>query len=781
MSVPGFKGTLTDRSIIMESKKTKPKKKEKSNKRRVIRFTIQASILIILVLILAGIAFFYHKYGRTLLNLQSEAKKLVDASTKDTFKASQTSQVYDSDGKVISTLRTEKDVYYVLYQDIPAAFIDAMIVTEDRKFMEHHGVDYLANLRAAIALIRHGGQITQGASTITQQLSRNVFLTNKVSYMRKIEEIYIAQNLERKYSKYDILEFYLNNIYFANGYYGIQAASKGYFGKGVDKLSLSQTAFLCAIPNSPNLYNPRTNFDNTMKRRDRILEQLLQEKMISQEEYDQAIAAKIKLKIQKNGKNNYVDTYVKYCAVRALMESRGFQIRNFFQDDADKEAYDQEYSDLYTSCQKELFTGGYHIYTSIDSKKQKTLQQSVDDALKDFTDVNEDGVYELQGAAVSIDNANGKIVAVVGGRDQDLGEATLNRAYQSFRQPGSSIKPLIVYTPSFERNYTLNSIVEDKYEKDGPKNSGGDYAGKITIQRAIQDSRNTVAWKLFKELGPTVGLSYILNMNFSKITDSDYNLAAALGGLTVGVSPLEMASAYATLENDGLYREPTCIVKILNSSGTVIVDGEKEAKQVYTTRAARMMTEALMGVIKKGTAKGLGLSHTVSAGKTGTTNATKDGWFVGYTPYYTTSVWVGFDMPKTLQGLAGATYPGRIWHNYMDEIHDAAMTDTFQLYDWKSELKEDEEEVEEEEEATPTPTPEVTDPVETPDDQQSEDDQTDPEIPEGTETPENPSDITQEPVAEEEEDNMPEDPDNTEGEEGPIPTETADITPNAME
>jgi membrane peptidoglycan carboxypeptidase len=320
---------------------------------------------------------------------------------------------------------------------------------------------------------------------------------------------------------------------------------------------------------------------------------------------------------------------------------------------------------------------GYRIYTSIDLEKQKLLQASVDDTLKDFTEVNKEGVYQMQGAAVCIDNDTGRVVAIVGGRNQDLPGYTLNRAYQSYRQPGSSIKPLIVYTPSFERGYTPESIVTDEKIKDGPKNSDGSYQGAMKLQRAIELSKNTIAWKLFGELTPATGLSYLLNMNFTKISDKDYVPAAALGGLTVGVSPVEMAAGYAALEDDGYYREPTCIVKIMDSEGNEIVGDSIAPKQIYQTNAARIMTEALTGVIKNGTGKGLGLTNTISAGKTGTTDNKKDGWFVGYTPYYTTSVWVGYDMPRSVEDLKGSTYPGTIWHDFMEQIHTVDMNKSF--------------------------------------------------------------------------------------------------------
>lgn len=660
--------------------------------KRPVKVTLQMMVLFVLLAVAGAMLYFYLNYGKTIFDLQADAKQKVKTSTEDTFRASQTSLVYDIEGNLISTLKAEKDVYYLGYSDIPEVAVDAMVVSEDRKFFEHDGVDYLANIRAAIKLIEHKGEITQGASTITQQLARNIFLTHKVTYERKIEEIFIAQELEKRYSKINIMEYYLNGIYFANGHYGIQAAALGYFGEGVNGLSLSQIAFLCAIPNNPNLYNPLTNMDHTLERRDRILLQLKEAGKITREQYQEASKEKIILNREKSSRKNYVETYVYYCAIRALMEENGFAFRYQFENEEDQKAYEEEYYELYYRYQKELYVQGYRIYTSIDLKKQELLQQAVDEALRDFTEVDKEGTYQMQGAAVCIDNDSGRVAAIVGGRDQETNGYTLNRGYQSFRQPGSAIKPLIVYTPEFERDYTPESIVIDEKIEGGPKNSGGNYLGKMKLQRAIELSKNTIAWKLFEELTPAVGLSYLHQMNFARISKSDYVPAASLGGFTVGTSPVEMAAAYAALENDGNYRVPTCIIKIADARRNEIVGEYMESIPVYQKNAARIMTEALTGVIKNGTAKGLGLTHTVSAGKTGTTNDKKDGWFVGYTPYYTTSVWVGYDMPKTVEDLKGATYPGTIWHTFMEQIHDASMTKEFERYDWRAVLKKKQEE-----------------------------------------------------------------------------------------
>lgn len=221
-----------------------------------IKLVLKLTVFLILLTVIIGIIYFYNTYGKVIMKYQQEARDIVSSATEETFRSSQTSLVYYNNGELISTLKGVKDVYYIEYEDIPTAVINAIIVTEDRKFFSHNGIDYLANIRAAIALIKNKGEITQGASTITQQLARNVFLTHEITYERKIREIFIAQELEKVYSKDKIMEFYINNIYYANGYYGIMAAADGYFGKGVNQLSLSELIFLCAIPNNPSRYDP---------------------------------------------------------------------------------------------------------------------------------------------------------------------------------------------------------------------------------------------------------------------------------------------------------------------------------------------------------------------------------------------------------------------------------------------------------------------------------------------------------------------------------------------
>lgn len=612
----------------------------------------------------------YLRYKDTVKAMYEEADAFVAATSEETFKLSQTSTVYASDGSIVSRLRGDRDTTYIEYENMPTMVCEAIISIEDKRFYRHDGVDYLALLRAGKAMLETG-ELSQGGSTITMQLARNTFLSRDKNWQRKVQEIFIAWEMEEKYEKQDILEFYLNNIYFGNGYYGIGAASRGYFNRQVSQLNLSQIAFLCAIPNNPTLYDPLTKMENTLARRDRILKNMLSDGKITELDYARAMAEEISLERPAViAKNDYVETYAYYCAARALMKQEGFVFQNKFSSSYEKEQYQKEYVEVYNECENRLRSGGYQIYTSLNLKMQEQLQSSIDEALENYMDVNDEGVYKLQSAAVCINNDTGLVEAIVGGRSQEFSFYTLNRAYQSYRQPGSAIKPLIVYTPMLERGYTAESPVIDEPIEGGPKNANGKYLDEITLQTAVEQSVNVIAWKLFEELTPKKGLAYLEKMNFSHLNEKDYQLPSALGGFTEGVSALELTAAYAALENDGVYREPTCIKRITDSAGNIIYEPDLEGVQVYQHNAARAMTAMLIGVMENGTASKLRLDNMPSAGKTGTTNDQKDGWFAGYTGYYTTSVWVGYDLPKKMESLKGNTYPGEIWKDFMEKIHE---------------------------------------------------------------------------------------------------------------
>jgi len=650
--------------VNMEKAKNRRKNRKKNRIFTVIKWTvgILAAIIIFVVIFVATI------YGGKLLALREEALEILNSKDEDIFYNSATSTIYDSNGEIILYLKGEKDSYYLEYDRIPYIVRETFIVSEDRNFKVHKGIDVRGVARAFAALIENDGEIVQGGSTITQQLARNIFLSFEVSVERKIKEMFIATELEKRYDKNTILEFYVNNIYFANGYYGIEAAAKGYFDKTVNELTMSQLVFLCAIPNNPSLYDPFTNMEEVVKRRDLLLYELREQQVIDKTLYEELKTEAIELSPSVQTTNNYVDTYVKYCATIELMEQSGFDLKYSFNSVTEEMEYYKKYEEAYNYCNSLLFTNGYHIYTTINMEVQNKLQQILDEELGVDNAVNSDGIYEFQGSSVCIDNSTGQVIAIVGGRTAEGYKGyTLNRAYQSHRQPGSAIKPILIYTPLFELGYSPDSIVIDEKADGLPKNHPNVYEGAITLRRAVEVSKNTIAWKMFKELTADKALNYLKHMGFTKITDTDYTDAVSLGGMTYGVSAKEMAAAYGALYNDGIYRQPTCIVKIVDNQGKDVVTSPVNEKKIYEQNACRMMTDVLKGVLTSGTGKKFQVDNAVCAGKTGTTDNTYDKWFVGYSYYYTVSVWCGYDYPKEIEENKDSA--GKIWNGIMTYLH----------------------------------------------------------------------------------------------------------------
>ena len=617
--------------------------------------------------------------GQTLIGCMREAKDLVDSSTPDTFRLAQTSYIYSDDGTQLAALAEAEDATYLSYEDIPADVVNAFVSVEDRTFWNNSGVDYKGILRVCVNYVKTKGQVAEGASTITQQLARGTFLSNEKTLSRKIKEIFIARQLTKKYTKEQIMEFYCNSCCFANGIYGVEDASKKYFGRSVSDLSLSETAYICAIPNRPEYYNPLKNSENAISRRNKILQDMYECDYITKDAGDAALAENItvaEVSDEEDTFYNYEATYAINCAIRYLMKQDGFEFKSHFEDDADYDTYNAYYDEMYKQAKHKLYTGGYKVTTTMNLKAQKNLQKIFDKELAFNTEVDEStGIYQFQGAMTVIDNETGKVVAMIGGRSQDELQQTysLNRGFQSFKQPGSSIKPLVIYTPALEEGYDANSTLTEIDVKAAKKSTSEKISKmsgqKMSLRYAVEDSKNGCAYSLYNIITPKVGLSYIENMNFSKIVQQDYTLSSGLGGLHHGTNTVEMANAYSTLENHGEYRQADCISSILDASGNEIYE-EPESKTVYTRSAADQMTDILEGVLNSsaGTAKGLkwsSASDVAAAAKTGTTNDNKVAWFCGYTPYYTISVWVGYDYPKYVKGLWGNTYPAYIWKEAM--------------------------------------------------------------------------------------------------------------------
>lgn len=596
-----------------------------------------------------------------------QTRKFIEKQGTQVFHAYETSYIYDSQGKVLARLKGERDMEYLPFDSIPNEVVKAFVAVEDRNYWNHKGLDGKGLLRVAFQFVKTKGKEVHGASTITQQVARNVFLSHEVTAKRKLKEMWLAIQLEKEYTKQEILEFYINNIYFSNGFYGIESAAKGYFKKSVNKLSLSQIAYLCAIPNNPTYYDPLKQPGNTLERRNKILYDMYVTSQISYQEYKTAFLEKIAVKKQKQQVlNDYQTTYAIDCAARLLMQREGFPFQFSFKSKKEYEEYQEQYKKAYEKQKENLYGGGYLIRTSLDSDIQNKVQTALNDTLSFEKTKNEKGIYKLQGAATCIDNQSGKVVAIIGGRKQKLNTYSFNRAYQGYRQPGSVIKPLLVYGPALEKGYEKDSVLEDRKEENGPKNADGIYLGQVTLKAAIEQSRNAAAWSLYQEISPAYGLSYLEKMQFSKLTPTDVkSMAACLGGFEYGTTTEEMAGAYTAFVREGTYMNPDCLVSVIDKNGKELYQSKEET--VYQKKTADTMIQLLKGVMTDGTGKFIDWKRkTAAIGKTGTTNENKDGWFCGSTPYYTLAVWVGYDMPETLKGLSGATYPAKIWKKAME-------------------------------------------------------------------------------------------------------------------
>ena len=630
-------------------------------------------LLFLLLILIVSICCLFPRYRQ----YKASEYKILTNIDESSFVHQGNTVIYDKDNNLIGKLGNE-EYEYLDISDIPSIIKEGYISVEDKNFKIHNGVDITALARAGIQLIKNKGKITQGGSTITMQVVKNNLLTQERSYQRKILEIMLAQEIEKRFDKGKIMEIYCNTNYYGENCYGISAASKYYFGKDVKDLTVGESAMLIGISNNPGHYNPVADYDMSIKKRNQILKILKDDGVITNKEYRSAKkeTPEILARSSDVSADGYELNYAVHCTALEEMKRNGFKFRYIFPSEEEYEDYKEDYDDTYAGYLKKVRSGGYKIYTSFDNEKQMALQDAVTNALSKFTDVQDNGTYAMQGAAVSIDNNTGLVVAIVGGREAD---GKLNRAYVSARQPGSSIKPLLDYGPAINEGYvTPGSIVEDKpvtYNGYSPKNSGGGYHGALPLREALAKSLNTVAVQLFETVTPKTALSYLDKLGFGSITYSDGNNAAvSIGGFTNGVTLTDMARGYATIENGGRMRTNDCLIKVADSDDKVLYeyDTDDKGKRVYSKATAFMLTDMLQGGIREsyGTAYKNKLGDQYYAGKTGTTNSNKDAWFCGFTPYYTTVVWTGYDSPRRVKGMYGSTYPLTIFTDYMNKIHE---------------------------------------------------------------------------------------------------------------
>lgn len=643
--------------------------------------------VIVLIVLIAGIAialYSGYKFYPTYQEMSIEADKIVEQIDERTFVRLDPTVIVRKDGNFVREFKPAP-YKYIEINDMPKKVKEVFIAIEDKNFYEHKGFDIKANLRAFKALIDNRGKITQGGSTITQQLIKNTFLTHEQTYKRKVKEILIAIRLENKLSKDKILEYYINNIYYGHGAHGIETAAEYYFSDSVNNLTLSEIAFLAAIPNNPTIYDPVTNIENTLARRDKILTHMLEEEFISENECLEAKNQLIELNIKPKDEyipEDYEVSYIMSSATKTIMEYEGFNLRFDFKNDEDRAEYNKAFQEKFDDVHSRLRTGGYKIVSTIDPVKQQQLQDSINNGLSSFSSIEEEsGMYKTQGAGVTIDNKTNELVAIVGGRTQEGVANTFNRAFLAYRQPGSVTKPIIVYSAEIEDGMIGSTKVHDIKDSDGPHNSGGKYRGEMSAREALQRSVNTVPFELMKQRGTYIAREYMKQLEFSNLVDKDKYPGISIGAFTYGTTPLQINGSFATLANNGNYVRPTGIDKIY-FDGELIYENNSQGNKVYNESTAYLLTDMLKGVLTErwGTGYGLSLeSRMPAAAKSGTTDDNKDGWFAGYTPYYTTTIWVGNDQPSQIKGLFGGTYPGRIWKNYMDKIHEGLTIEDFEM------------------------------------------------------------------------------------------------------
>lgn len=566
--------------------------------------------------------------------------------------------MYDASGHLFEEVMGEQNRRYLPYKDIPKPFIDAFIATEDQYFFDHKGVDLSGILRSLVVNLKQN-EIEQGGSTITQQLIRNLYLNHEKTMSRKLKEVLLAYQLEKKLSKQQIAELYLNAIYFQHGIYGIESASQFYFQRSASSLTLGEIAFLSAIPNNPTYYDPLQYFHHTKQRQQWVLKRLLDTRMIAQTQYQEALQQPIQLRVRQPV-HLFPDyaTYVYHEFSELVAEQEGFHKQMAGVSEQEKRAIQEK---LKARVYELLYIKGVKIYTALNPTMQKKAHQAL------LRHVPQQGI---EGAITMIDHQRHQLLALIGGKG--MARHGFNRAFQSYRQPGSAIKPLLVYGPyidqydvALEERINAGPFCKGSY---CPQNYGGQTYGIVPLSTALKYSLNTAAVRLLDQMGVDTGFSYLQRFSFSKVGEGDQRLAAALGGLTYGVTPLELTDAYAVFGNHGNYVPTHAITKVTDHSGKLLFQWKPQARRVWSEKTNIQMRAALHKVVKEGTATAARFDTSYIGGKTGTTDKAKDLWFVGLTADYTAGVWLGYDQPKSLSFIEKRRPHLLIWKEMMGPL-----------------------------------------------------------------------------------------------------------------
>ena len=590
----------------------------------------------------------------------------------DSIISNSSSQVVYIDSKgnerPLTTLSAEQNRIWVDFDDIPQDMKDAFVSIEDERFYSHSGFDMRRTFKAFLVFVKNkltGGETTFGGSTITQQLVKNLTQKTERTAARKIQEISRSVNLEKRLSKDKILELYLNSIYLSQGCNGVQAASHKFFGKPVSELSLAECASIAGITQYPTLYDPLINPENNKKKQEIVLSKMLELGYITKEEHDEAMGEEL--------------VFAEFDE-SALVTGT---IHSYF---VDQIAYDvleglQELGYTESIAKKMLYSGGLKIVSTIDPSVQKAMEKVFENT-DNFP--NSTGNDPAQSAMVVMDPYTGQVKGMVGGVGKKSGNLVLNRATQTLRQPGSSIKPIAVYAPAIERGIiNAADIYDDKAISYGdwtPRNYDHTYSGKVSIRTAVRKSLNTIPVQVLDEMGANASYNFLSQkLGVSSLVKnragsdgkvySDIGLSQlALGGLTDGISVIEMTAAYTPFVNRGIFTKPYCFTSVVDSKGNELLSNKPKQTIALSEQTAYVMSRLLSEVVSYGTGGGAQLaSGMYTAGKTGTTSDSHDRWFVGYTPHYVGAVWYGYDIPRPMTHSGNPSI--RAWKMVMDEIN----------------------------------------------------------------------------------------------------------------
>lgn len=581
-------------------------------------------------------------------------------------KPSESSIIYDRDGKVWTELHSTEHRIPVNIEDVPEHVKNAVLAAEDHRFYYHKGVDIKSIMRALVSNLL-GNEGLQGGSTITQQLAKTAFLESSRTLKRKVQDAIVATLLERKYTKDEILEMYLNIIPFGRGAYGIEAAARAFFGKSVSDLTVDEAALLAGMIRGPYLYDPADNPKGALTRRNTVLDQMAAYGFITKEDAERYKAKPI---------------------ATIPVESQVVPVGGYFLDYVLKQLLSRYPSE-------QVYGGGLRVYTTYSPQAQKAAEDAISQVLdKDFP---YQGKESLQAAAVVMDSTTGHILAMVGGRKHE-GMLGWNRAVDARRQPGSAFKPLAVYIPAIEAGMGPWTVIDDSpvtwvdpvtKEQFSPQNYTGTFKGLVSMRTAVRESLNVVAAKVQDMVGIQKSLETAEKLGITTLVKtptpdgrSDYTRALSLGGLTYGVSPLDMAVAYATIANGGVRVEPIVITRVEDKNGNILEEHQPRRTLVISEETAFLMTNMLQDVLTKpgGTGRAAYFGRP-AAGKTGTTSDWKDAWFCGFVPSTVGVVWVGFDQEKTMEPwkITGGSYPAVIWAKMMSEITKGQPVEDFRV------------------------------------------------------------------------------------------------------